>query len=112
MTYLFQHKYFYREVAESEIPSIVTLRDGDEIIFGNHHPHSSLINLPDPDFCNLKLSIARVLHASGAAEAIEAFETDFKELDSLRAVHFGSDYVSDDLLMESLYTRAGKFDRQ
>jgi hypothetical protein len=53
-----------------------------ELFFGtnvlNKHPDSldSLICLPDPRFCNAMLAIVRVLHASGAADALDELRED------------------------------------
>lgn len=68
---------------------------------------SKSISLPDPRFCNIKLSLARILHASGAGEVIDAFEKDYEESNS-PGVHFGSGNVPDEMLMEHLFMRIGE----
>ena len=54
-------------MADSSVPPIICRKDGDELFFnkGNFGPN---INGADPRFCNLKLVVARVFHASGAAD--------------------------------------------
>ena len=55
------------------------------------------------------MAIARILHASGAAEAIDKFEQDFDDLMAIGTVHLGIDKVSDDLLFEAISARARDF---
>ena len=48
----------------------VRLEDGDKIVFCMGKD-GSIIDTPDPSFCNLKLAIARVMYASGASGLID-----------------------------------------
>ncbi|KAK9372527.1 uncharacterized protein V1513DRAFT_451970 [Lipomyces chichibuensis] len=52
--------------------------DGDEIVFGRQSQHA----LPSPLLCNLHLAVGRVLHASGAAEAIDKILQDEDQFNS------------------------------
>ena len=51
-------------------PGFITLRDGDEILFGQGPEGKKLNNGPIPRLCNLQLAVARVLKMSGAADII------------------------------------------
>jgi hypothetical protein len=48
------------------------LQDGDEIVFFGGDPRRKVyVPLPNPRFCNLKLAIARAVHACGASEIMD-----------------------------------------
>ncbi|KIM82383.1 hypothetical protein PILCRDRAFT_7786 [Piloderma croceum F 1598] len=49
----------------SPVPS---LSDRREIIFHRRHPDGKAIEAPNPSYCNMKLAIARAMHACGAAD--------------------------------------------
>ena len=51
-------------------PRFTTLREGDEIRFGQGDECEELNNGPIPVLCNLQLAVARVLRMSGAADII------------------------------------------
>lgn len=51
--------------------AISMVLDNKKIDFGAANPAPGSIPLPDPTLCNLHLAIARVIHASGAGEAID-----------------------------------------
>jgi len=51
-----------------EISSTITLSDGQEIVFGRGDPNGQVIDKPNPEYCNIKLAIARAMHACGAAD--------------------------------------------
>jgi hypothetical protein len=105
LTWRAQYEYIYREVVRDRIPiKFFEIEDGQEMSFGGGHSPMP-IDLPDPGFCNLKLAVARVVHASGAAEALNAFERDYDDFLGLQGVHLGSDDVSDDLIFEHLFIR-------
>ena len=53
-------------------PATICKEDGEEIFFAQGDLGDE-ISLPDPDFCNLELTIAHILHASGAAEIIDEY---------------------------------------
>lgn len=63
-----QTKYLFRKVSSSA-PTI-RRRDGDEIFF-SRGKNGAMVDGPDPGFCNLKLAVARAVHACGAAEVID-----------------------------------------
>lgn len=48
----------------------IILYDGDEMKFGSGTQGKKLGSGPSPAFCNLRLSVARALRVSGAAELI------------------------------------------
>jgi hypothetical protein len=80
--------------------------DGDELTFkggGN----GNMIDGPDPEFCNLKLAIARALHACGAADIIAEIygDNDDDEAIITQPVYFGGPFVSDDVLCRRLDDR-------
>ena len=51
-------------------PGFITLREGDEIQFGQGPQGKKLNNGPITRLCNLQLAVARVLKMSGAADII------------------------------------------
>ena len=55
-----------------------------EIVFGRGETATSL-DMPNPKYCNLKLAIARVMNASGAADIIADMyrEDDDDEVESI-----------------------------
>ena len=80
-----QCKYIFREIRTDEIASTITFKDGDEIIFGGGSPNGQItdndqiIAKPDPEYCNLKLALARAMHACGAADVINKMYGDNDE---------------------------------
>ncbi|KAK9372016.1 uncharacterized protein V1513DRAFT_453743 [Lipomyces chichibuensis] len=61
-------------------PFIARAQDGEELLFGRG-PEGATMDLPDGELFNIHLSIADVLHASGAGEVIEKVlqdEDDYK----------------------------------
>ncbi|KAK9371649.1 uncharacterized protein V1513DRAFT_454985 [Lipomyces chichibuensis] len=60
---------------------IARVQDGEALLFGRG-PEGATMDLPDGELFNIHLSIANVLHASGAGEVIEKVlqdEEDYKE---------------------------------
>lgn len=48
-----------------------------------------MIDGPDPDFCNLKLAIARALHACGAVDVIaDIYHDNDDEVIAMQPVYF------------------------
>ena len=79
---------------------MVILKDGDELQFGKGITDDKL-QLPDPQICNLRLAVARVFAASGAAEVFDKYIDD--DLDLLELpVYFGGPFTDDDELMRKL----------
>ncbi|KAF8586398.1 hypothetical protein K439DRAFT_1659753 [Ramaria rubella] len=99
-----RYKYIYRQVREMKPPTMKR-SDGDEIQFGKGSL-SQKIDLPSPTFCNLRLAVARVLHASGAAEVIDKFEDASETTKCGLPIYFGSPHVSDDVLIERVHLMA------
>ena len=102
-----QWKYFFREIRTDEIAATITLRNGDEIIFQGG-PDGQVINKPNPEYCNLKLAIARALHACGAADVIDEMYGDGDDIDRAiisQPVYLGGPFVSDDDLFRRLHDR-------
>ena len=63
-------KYFFRSVRTSEVAILIQLDEGQEIVFGRGDPNGQVIAKPNPEFCNIKLALARVMDACGAADII------------------------------------------
>ena len=80
------------------------LEDGDEIIF-RQGQSGQMIDPPNPSFCNLKLAIARVMHASGASGLIAELYGDDDEAILNQPVYLGGPLVSDDILFCRLHDR-------
>jgi hypothetical protein len=99
-----QYKYIYRKI-RTRRPATIGLNDGDEIVFGEG-TKGHLLNLPEPAFCNLKLAIARVMHASGAAEIFDQlYHDDDEEVIMTLPVYLGGPCVSDDILFHRLHDK-------
>ena len=82
----------------------VNLADSDEIKFGTG-ARASLVEMPSPLICNLRLAVARILHVCGAADVFDAFEEEFDDSHFAHGLHFGCDIVSDDFLMDAIVVR-------
>lgn len=103
-----QIKYLYRKVASKSFATI-RRRDGDEIFF-NRGNNGNTIDGPDPEYCNLKLAIARAFHASGAADIIAEFYDNDDEDDFVaRPIYFGGPFASDDILCLRLDDRLAPY---
>ena len=90
-----QWKYIFRKLTRST--AIICRKDGDELIF-NKGKHSMVIDGPAA-FCNLKLAIARALHACGAADIIaKTYGDNDDETIVTQPIYFGGPFVSDDIL--------------
>jgi hypothetical protein len=104
---LSQWKYYYRVVRPKELSQTITLRDGQEIIFGRGDPNGQVIDKPNPEYCNIKLAIARVMHACGAADIIAEMDWDNDDDEAIvnQPVYFGGPFVPDDTLFRRLEDR-------
>jgi len=67
---LWQWKYFFQEVHPEEIAGTINLIEGQEIIFRRGPSDGEVIDKPDPEYCNIKLALARAMNACGAADII------------------------------------------
>jgi hypothetical protein len=107
-----QCKYIFREIRTDEIASTITFKDGDEIIFGGGSPDGQkvddgqIIAKPDPEYCNLKLALARAMHACGATDVIDKMYGDDDD-DTIvsQPVYLGGPFVSDEALFCRLHDR-------
>jgi len=62
-----------------------------------------MIDGPDPGYCNLKLAIARAMHACGAADIIdEIYAYDHEENFIELPTYFGGPFVADEDLCRRL----------
>jgi hypothetical protein len=63
--------------------------------------------MPNPEYCNIKLAIARVMHACGAADIIRETYGDDDDDDAIvnQPVYMGGPFVSDDILFRRLDDR-------
>ena len=95
--------YQYRKV-DPRNPTLVRLNDGDRIYF-NGGRNGTVIDGPDPRFCNLRLAISRVLRASGAAAIIDKYLKDDEDIFQAQPSYFGGPFVSDELLSRRLDDR-------
>ena len=100
---LSQCRYFFREIRPNGISGTITLDDGDEITFGSE---GRMVDNPNPDYCNIKLALARALHACGAADVIDdVYNDDDDEALTTQPVYFGGPFVSEDLVLRRLEDR-------
>jgi hypothetical protein len=88
----------------------VHLKDGDEIEFSKG-PDGQTIDPPNPLFCNVKLAIARVMHASSVSRIVDGlygiYGDDDDDNDAIvnQPVYLGGPFVSDDTLCRRLNDR-------
>ena len=97
-------------MADRSSPTI-RRKDGDELFF-NKGEHGPNIDGPDPQFCNLKLAVARVFYASGAAEVFAETYRDSEDDDeaiTTQPVYFGGPFVPDEVLCRRLDDRLISF---
>jgi len=93
-----QPRYIYRTIKEGWFHPFIQLRDGDALVFGGGSIASPEI-LPNPQYCNIKLAIGRVLRACGAAEVIDFLYYKNEESHDEGAISYlGSSLVTLDLL--------------
>ncbi|KAJ3569579.1 hypothetical protein NP233_g4960 [Leucocoprinus birnbaumii] len=99
-----QWKYYFREIRPDEISSTITLREGQEIIFGLGNPDGEVIDRPNPEYCNIKLALARAVHACGVADIIAEMDWDIDDDEAIvnLPVYFGGPFIPDDILFQSL----------
>jgi len=101
-----EHKYYYRTIRHQQ-PATITHPDNTEISFGGG-TNGQLMDPPCPEFCNLKLAIARTMHACGASEIIDLlFDDEDDEAIMTLPVYFGGPCVADDKLFHRLHERLG-----
>ena len=66
-----------------------------------------MIDKPNPEYCNIKLALARATHACGVADIIAEMDwddDDDKVIDK-QPVYFGGPFVPDDTLFHRLENR-------
>ena len=104
---LLQWKYSFREIRPAEISPSITLSDGQEIIFGRGDPNGQVVDKPNPEYCNIKLAIARAMHACGVANifAQMGWDDDDDEAIVNQPVYFGGPFVPDGTLFRRLEAR-------
>jgi hypothetical protein len=102
-----QWKYFFREVRPNEISATIRLTEGQEISFGRGESADRTLAKPNPEYCNLKLAIARVMNACGAADIIAEMYGDDDDDEAIvtQPVYMGGPFVSDDVLLRRLNDR-------
>ena len=66
-----------------------------------------MIDKPNPDYCNMKLAIARAMNACGAADIIADMDWDNGDDEAIlnQPVYFGGPFVPDDILLRRLEDR-------
>ena len=104
---LSQWKYYFREIRPEDISYTISLRDGQEIIFGRGDPNGRVIDKPNPNYCNMKLAIARAINACGAADIIADMDWDNDDDEAIlnQPIYFGGPFVPDDTLLRRLEDR-------
>ena len=94
--------YRFRKVDPRNHP-LIRRNDGDRIYF-KRGKNGTMIDGPDPGFCNLRLAISRVLHACGAADIIAKYLDDNENV-LAQPSYFGGPFLSDELLCRRLDER-------
>ena len=103
---LSQCRYIFREIRPDGIADNIKLVDGQEITFRLGSPEGRMLDNPNPEYCNIKLALARALHACGAADVIDdVYKDDDDEALTTQPVYFGGPFVSEDLVLRRLEDR-------
>jgi hypothetical protein len=103
---LWQWKYVFREVCPEEIAATINLIAGQEIVFHRGSSDGKAIDKPNQQYCDIKLAIARVMHACGAADIVaEMYREDDDDAIVNQPVYLGGPFVSDDALFWKLDDR-------
>jgi hypothetical protein len=85
----------------TDVPSAITLNDGDEVQLGRGLGGEA-VEPPDSRIRNLRLAVARVFAASGAAEVFDKhLDDDYMDMSEI-PVYFGGPFFSDDELIRRL----------
>jgi hypothetical protein len=79
-------------------------RNDEDQIFFKGGKNGTMIDGPDPGFCNLRLAISRVLYACGAVDIIAKYFDD-EDFFASQPSYFGGPFVSDELLCRRLNDR-------
>jgi hypothetical protein len=100
-----QYKYLFRAI-RGYAETLRDRFDGEEIVFCNGRG-GQMIDPPNPSFCNLKLALAHVMHASGASDLIAELYGDDDDDEAIvnQPVYLGGPFVSDDILFRRLHDR-------
>lgn len=71
--------------------------------------NGGVIDPPHPSFCNLKLALARAMHACGASDLLADLRGDDDDDEAIvsRPVYLDGPFVSDDTLFRRLHDRLG-----
>jgi hypothetical protein len=87
-----QVEYRYHQLSADRL-QFVARNDGDEVLF-NRGADGQRLDGPEPRYCNLKLALGRVLHASGAADMINkmCFDDD-DDIFLAQPSYFGGPFV-------------------
>jgi len=98
-------RYFFHEVRSDEVSPTIKLTEWQEIIFGLGD--TATLDKPNPEYCNLKLAVARAMNACGAAGIIAGTYGDDDDDEAIitQPVYMGGPFVSDDVLFRRLDDR-------
>jgi len=100
-----QHHYIVRCINFDFLPFSMIAYVDREIKLGDGvrgvGEGDNTIALPDPRFCNLKLNVIRVLHASGAADVFRKYFEDSDRAD-MRSFVLGASAEMDNILLAKL----------
>lgn len=98
----------FRQASHRLIPQLKDKVDKELILGqGPYSDSPDRPSLPDPRFCNLRLALSRVFHASGAAEVVERYRREEEDVMAVGEVHFGNEFVPDSFLLEYLSSHLG-----
>ena len=95
MVYLQDHpnQYKVKKAISNSFASVPI----DTVITLSNHSDSELLRVPDPRYIQLHAACAKIAHASGAAEVIDHFLSDYDTVKTLSA-----DGSSSELLAQAL----------
>jgi hypothetical protein len=91
-------------VRSDEISPTIKLSEGQEIVFHRGPVDGQIIQKPEPSYCNIRLAIARTMHACGASDIIAEMYGDDDDSEAIvnQPVYLGGPFVSDEVLLRRL----------
>ena len=76
-------------------PGTINLLDEQEVIFHRGHSEGKVIDAPNSEYCNIKLALARMMHACGASDMIAEVYGDDDDDEAIvnQPVYLGGPFV-------------------
>ena len=87
--------YLYTRCARTILLGTINLLDEQEVIFHRGHSEGKVIDAPNSEYCNIKLALARMMHACGASDMIAEVYGDDDDDEAIvnQPVYLGGPFV-------------------